>query len=79
LILRLSKPQYDKLEFIKHGFKHLDFYFLDGTIPPDDIVEKFLEATETHQGVIAVHCKAGLGRTATLIALYCMKHFKFPP
>jgi cell division cycle 14 len=25
-----------------------------------------------------VHCKAGLGRTASLIGLYCMKHYGFP-
>lgn len=54
-------------------------YFLDGSTPPDDIVEKFLDAAEREKGAIAIHCKAGLGRTGSLIALYCMKHFGFPP
>ena len=27
---------------------------------------------------MAIHCKAGLGRTGCLIGLYCMKHFAFP-
>jgi len=38
-----------------------------------------LEAAEKQKGAIAIHCKAGLGRTGSLIALYCMKHFGFPP
>ncbi len=54
-------------------------YFLDGTPPPDDIVEKFMDAAEKNKGAIAIHCKAGLGRTGSLSALYCMKHFGFPP
>ena len=64
---------------MKQGVKHLDLYFLDGSTPPDDIVEKFLDAVEKEKGAVAVHCKAGLGRTGSLIALYCMKHFGFPP
>lgn len=79
LVVRLNKPQYDKSKFVKAGIKHLDLYFLDGSTPPDEIVEKFLEAAEKEKGAIAIHCKAGLGRTGSLIALYCMKHFGFPP
>jgi cell division cycle 14 len=79
LVVRLNKPQYDKQKFVKAGIKHLDLYFLDGSTPPDDIVEKFLDAVEKERGAIAIHCKAGLGRTGSLIALYCMKHFGFPP
>ena len=79
LVVRLNKPQYDKTKFTKAGIKHIDLYFLDGSTPPDDIVEKFLDAAEKEKGAIAIHCKAGLGRTGSLIALYCMKHFGFPP
>ena len=42
-------------------------------------IEDFLQAAENEKGAIAVHCKAGLGRTGTLIALYIMKHLGFPP
>jgi len=38
-----------------------------------------LQACEAENGAIAVHCKAGLGRTGALIALYIMKHIGFPP
>lgn len=51
---------------------------MDGTAPPNDIAESFLAAAEKERGAIAIHCKAGLGRTGSLIALYCMKHFGFP-
>jgi len=54
-------------------------YFVDGTVPPLAIVDQFLEAVENAKGVIAVHCKQGLGRTGTLIACYIMKHYNFTP
>ena len=52
--------------------------FVDGTAPPDDIAERFMDAAEKERGAIAIHCKAGLGRTGSLIGLYCMKHYGFP-
>lgn len=36
---------------------------------------KFLSITECTNGAVAVHCKAGLGRTGLLIAAYMMKNF----
>lgn len=77
-VVRLNEAKYDRQKFIRNGIKHTDLYFLDGSTPSDKIVNDFLKLSETEKGVIAVHCKAGLGRTGTLIGCYAMKHFKFP-
>eukprot|EP00961_Rhodomonas_salina_P298628 3938230-Rhodomonas_salina.1 len=36
-----------------------------------------MSLAEQDDGKLAVHCKAGLGRTGTLIAIYFMKHHNF--
>ena len=41
------------------------------------MVQSFLQICEQERGAIAVHCKAGLGRTGTNIAAYMMKHYGY--
>merc|ERR1712129_588251 len=47
----------------------------DGTTPSDAIMAKFNEICESAKGVLAVHCKAGLGRTGSCIGCYMGKHY----
>jgi cell division cycle 14 len=78
LVIRLNKKQYDRNIFIDRGVKHVDLYFKDGSCPPPEIISTFFRITEHEPHAVGVHCKAGLGRTGTLIGLYAMKHFGMP-
>ena len=76
-IVRLNKRQYDSTKFTRAGFRHNDLIFNDGSCPPDNIRDAFLKIA-VEEPTIAVHCKAGLGRTGTLIGVYAMIHHGFP-
>lgn len=73
LVVRLNSHLYDSNEFTKRNIQHIDMIFDDGTCPTLEYVHKFIGAAETvinKGGKIAVHCKAGLGRTGCLIGAH---------
>ena len=67
---------HSRCAILPQGFKHYELFFPDGTPPPEAQAKRFLKIVEQDTGVVAVHCKAGLGRTGTLILMWAMKHFK---
>ena len=77
VVVRLNEPEYNEADFHANGIAVADLPFDDCTTPPPDVVARFLMLAESLPGALAVHCKAGLGRTGTLIALYLMKHHGF--
>ncbi|KAJ8376511.1 hypothetical protein SKAU_G00070910 [Synaphobranchus kaupii] len=76
-VVRLNKKIYDAKRFTDAGFDHYDLFFVDGSTPSDIITRRFLHICESTDSAVAVHCKAGLGRTGSLIGCYLMKHYRF--
>jgi cell division cycle 14 len=77
-VIRLNHPTYESSRFTKKGIRHYELYFADGSCPSGDIVERFNKIVDMEYGAVAVHCKAGLGRTGTLIGTYAIRKFNFP-
>ncbi|KAF9008809.1 phosphatases II [Cyathus striatus] len=80
LVVRLNTELYDRNTFLDRGIDHMELYFDDGTNPTDEIVRTFIDVADRvieRGGVVAVHCKAGLGRTGTLIGAYLIWKYGF--
>jgi cell division cycle 14 len=80
LVVRLNSFLYNKDEFVKRGIKHVDLVFDDGTCPTMLFVQAFIGAVEgviAQNGKVAVHCKAGLGRTGCLIGAHLIYTYGF--
>jgi cell division cycle 14 len=81
LVVRLNSELYSPSYFTALGIEHLDLIFDDGTCPALTVVRKFItlahEMITVQKRGIAVHCKAGLGRTGCLIGAYLIYRYGF--
>jgi len=81
LVVRLNSELYSPSYFTALGINHLDMIFDDGTCPPLPMVKKFINLAHdmitVKNKAVAVHCKAGLGRTGCLIGAYLIYRHGF--
>lgn len=80
LVVRLNSELYCPTYFTALGIQHIDMIFEDGTCPTLPIVRKFIKLAHdmiAKNKSIAVHCKAGLGRTGCLIGAYLIYRHGF--
>lgn len=76
-MVRFNKKIYDRKVLIEGGINHYDMYYEDGGNPTEEIAQRFLQVCESEKGAVAVHCKAGLGRTGTNIGNFMIKHYGY--
>lgn len=81
LVVRLNSELYCPSYFTALGITHVDMIFEDGTCPPLPLVRRFIKMAHEMINIkhkrIAVHCKAGLGRTGCLIGAYLIYRHGF--
>ena len=82
LVIRLNgEDVYDKNIFTNNNILVEDLYFPDHTVPDIKIIKKFMFLIDNtnFNDLVAVHCRAGLGRTGLLICIWLIIKLNFTP
>ncbi|XP_065498571.1 protein tyrosine phosphatase type IVA 2-like [Caloenas nicobarica] len=78
-LVRVCDATYDQTPIEEAGIQVLAWPFTDGSPPPEEIVDDWLNLIEGKfrdkpEGCVAVHCASGLGRSAVLVAVALIEY-----
>lgn len=80
-VVRLNEKLYIDEDFYRHGIRVYPMELTDGSAPNENMITDFLMQAELEiegrEGAVAVHCRAGQGRTGTFCASYVMFKYGF--
>jgi len=72
-VIRLNNKVYNASRFTAAGIAHHDLYFVDGSVPTDDILARFLHVSEKATGAVAVHCKGVFSNSGSNSQFYAYR------
>jgi cell division cycle 14 len=76
-VIQLNSRQYDTAPLETAGIRCIRIELDEGAIPSSSDVLAFFDAVAAADGAVAVHCKKGLGRTGTMVAVHLMTAYGF--
>lgn len=74
-IFRFNDKIYEESVFKENGLFFFDLFFEDGQAPTPEVVTRFKDCIKKSKKGFGFHCKAGLGRTGTMIVIYMCEQF----
>ncbi|MET0728124.1 MAG: sulfur transferase domain-containing protein [Acidimicrobiales bacterium] len=65
-----DRNEVDHAELARVGIDYVRLPVKDGHVPDDETVLHFLDVVDRHDGIVLLHCGAGVGRSSTLASGY---------
>lgn len=79
LLIRLNNDNTYDESLLLNNLNVSNLFFEDCKIPSINIIIKFIKLIDEYNEMIAIHCKAGLGRTGILICIWLIYKLNFKP